>query len=116
LMDATMEALRLVSEGCDSRVGDIESESSATRDQVSELTRCLRGIVLPSREVLMTLLWALKVQECKTRRRNGENPQLESGIPDYQPFSENEKFTLKVSGMKRSGTQVAGSHKRYRLA
>lgn len=116
LMDATMEALRLVSEGCDSRVGDIGSESSATRDQVSELTQCLRGIVLPSREVLMTLLWALKVEERKIQRRNDENPQLESGTPEYES-SHTKTFVLKVSGMKRS-TQLDGrmANKRSRLA
>uniref|UniRef100_A0A1Y1K7N4 BZIP domain-containing protein n=1 Tax=Photinus pyralis TaxID=7054 RepID=A0A1Y1K7N4_PHOPY len=116
LMDATMEALRLVSEGCDSRVGDIGSESSATRDQVSELTQCLRGIVLPSREVLMTLLWALKVEERKIQRRNDEKPQLESGTPEYQS-SHTKTFVLKVSGMKRS-TQLDGrmANKRSRLA
>lgn len=119
-MDATMEALRLVSEGCDSRVGDIGSESSATRDQVSELTRCLRGIVLPSKEVLMTLLWTLKVEERKIQRRNNERLQHESSTPEYQSLlssPDNKTLVLKVSGMKRSRTELGGgTPKRYRLA
>ncbi|OAA35409.1 hypothetical protein NOR_07988 [Metarhizium rileyi] len=112
-----MEALRLVSEGCDSRVEDAGSESSATRDQVSELTRCLKGIELPSREALMTLLWAVKLEERKSRRGEDEKFELESGTPEFQPL-EKKSYDLKVSGMKRSRTQMAGrtGNKRYRLS
>lgn len=120
LVDATMEALRLVSEGRDDRVGTMSSESSVTRDQVSELTRCLRGIVLPSSEVLMTLLWALKVEERKIQRRNDLLLALESGAPEHQSLtssSSKANLVLKISGMKRSRQDVGGSntHKRYRL-
>lgn len=117
LMDATMEALRLVSEGCDDRVGDIGTESSATRDQVSELTRCLRGIVLPSRVVLMTLLWALKVEERKIQRRDDARLQVEGGTPEHQPLPSSCKtFVLKTSGIKRGRTGVSGNaQKRFRM-
>lgn len=117
LMDATMEVLRLVSEGCDDRVGGIGSESSATRAQVSELTRCLRGVVLPSREVLMTLLWALKVEERKIQRTNDARLQSESGALKHQPKSSSKTFVLKLSGRKRGRTGVSGNtQKRFRRA
>lgn len=66
LMDATMAALRLVSEGRDDRGGIPSSESCATRGDC-ELERCLRSVALPSREVLITLWWALKVEERRIR-------------------------------------------------
>jgi len=78
-----MVALRLASEGCDDRVEILRSESSVTRDDDRELTQCLRGIILPSREVLMTLLWAVKVEERKTERRVDLLLDLESRVPSY---------------------------------
>lgn len=84
LSDATMEALRLVSEGCDDRVGGLGAECSGTRDQVSKLTQCLRGIVLPSREILMTLLWVLKVKERKISQRNVRSSRRERNSSDQQ--------------------------------
>lgn len=68
LMDATMAALRLVSEGRDDRGGIPASESCATRGDC-ELERCLRSVTLPSREVLITLWWAVKVEERRIRLR-----------------------------------------------
>lgn len=68
LLDATMEALRLVSEGRDDRDGISASEPCATRGD-SELTQSLRSVTLPSREVLLTLLWALKVEERRIRHK-----------------------------------------------
>lgn len=82
LMDATLVALRLVSEGCDNQIVGLESESSATRAQECELTECLRGIELPSREVLLTLLWTLRVESNKLARRE------ESTNTVYNPNSE----------------------------
>lgn len=67
-MDATMAALRLVSEGRDDRGGIPASESCATRGDC-ELERCLRSVTLPSREVLITLWWAVKVEERRIRLR-----------------------------------------------
>ncbi|KAG5980064.1 hypothetical protein E4U55_004426 [Claviceps digitariae] len=108
LLDATMEALRLVSEGCDDRVEDLGSESSVTRDQVSELTRCFKGIVLPSREALMALLWALKVEDGKIQQRNVPNLRLEDGDLEHQlPQSTGKTLiVLNKSGMKRSGKKI----------
>jgi transcriptional activator HAC1 len=87
LLDATMEALRLVSEGCDLKVGTPKPEAGISRGSDTELTRCLRDIALPSSEVLLTLLWAIKVEERrmlqKQRRQQQEkaSPTLERRVP-----------------------------------
>lgn len=60
-----MEALRLVSESCNDRVGDLSGLSSATRDDKPAPPQWLDGFSLPSREALLTLLWALKMEERK---------------------------------------------------
>lgn len=101
-----MEALRLVSEGCDDRVEDRGNESSATREQVSELTRCLKSIVLPSREALMALLLALKLEHGKIQQKNMSDLRLENGVLEHhqQPLSTAKTFVvLNKPGMKRSG-------------
>ncbi|PNY26569.1 Transcriptional activator hacA [Tolypocladium capitatum] len=114
LMDATMVAMRLVSEGCDDRVENLRSESDGTRDEVRQLTRCLKGITLPPQEVLLTLLWALKVEERRIRRRSESLLEPESGTPTVKPTKTN---TLKLLGMKRSRQQTGGTGapKRHRL-
>jgi transcriptional activator HAC1 len=77
LLDATLEALRLVSEGCDLKVGADKSDAGVSRGDDTELSRCLREVTLPSREALMTLMWAIKVEERrmlqKQQRRRQEN-------------------------------------------
>ena len=67
LMDATKVALRLVSEGCDDRVETMWRESDLTRDDVCELTRCLGSMALPPAESLLTLLWALQLEDNSIR-------------------------------------------------
>lgn len=117
LMDATMEALRLVSaEGCDDRVENLRSESGVTRDEVRQLTQCLSDITLPSREVLLTLLWALKVEERRIQKRSrSEVLGPESGI--LSDTAANKNYILKVTpGTKRSRQNGGGAAKRLRLA
>ncbi|KAK4117836.1 hypothetical protein N656DRAFT_774057 [Canariomyces notabilis] len=81
LLDATMEALRFVSsEGCavDRVSGDDVSAPSAAAggDSQRQLPRSgpaswgLNGAALPSKEVLLTLAWALKVEERRLQIRN----------------------------------------------
>ncbi|QGI65518.1 hypothetical protein CEK26_009468 [Fusarium fujikuroi] len=86
LMDATLVALRLVSEGCDSRVEDAERETEDSRGQ-DELVRCLSEITLPSRELLVTLLWALRLEEARIQREAGEvlDPETRSPLRVHQP-------------------------------
>lgn len=115
LMDATMVALRLVSEGRDDRVGILRRESEVTRDVDRELTDCLSGIALPSREVLLTLLWALKVEERRiSRRRSDAVLDPETGAP-AQPNYSNQSIELKVAGVKRRRQPVGGTRTRCRL-
>ncbi|PKS12374.1 hypothetical protein jhhlp_000578 [Lomentospora prolificans] len=66
LQDATMEALRLVPESCDDRVGDSLTSNSVTRDGNTAQPEWLEGFQLPSREALLTLLWALRVEARKS--------------------------------------------------
>lgn len=72
LLDATMVALRLVSEGRDDRVsGASRRGSSATRDVDRELTDSLGQLpCLPSKELLLTLAWTLRVEERRLQRRS----------------------------------------------
>ncbi|GAB1312439.1 transcription factor that binds to CRE motif [Madurella fahalii] len=74
LMDATMEALRFVSsEGCTvDRVSGDDASAAAAAGGESQQQQHRRGptAALPSKEVLLTLLWALKVEERRLQIRN----------------------------------------------
>lgn len=123
LMDATLVALRLVSEGREDRVENLCRESSGTREQDRELTECLSGIVLPSREVLMTLLWALKVEDQRIQKGSGAVLAPVSGSPSEQQQPTNIRYILKVSGRKQRLRQqqqllkhnMGAGRQRYRL-
>ena len=66
LMDATVELLRLVSEGCDDRVGGQTVGSPGIKgDHSRQPLTWPDGSSLPSREVLLALLWAIQVEERK---------------------------------------------------
>lgn len=62
LMDATFVALRLVPASHDDHVGAGFSVPEELRD-VDELVNCLRLTGLPSKEVLLTLLWTIKLEQ-----------------------------------------------------
>lgn len=100
LSDATMVAMRLVSEGRDDRVGTSRRGlSSATRDTIitddeRELTKCLSGMPLPSMEVLMTLLWSIKVEERRLRR--GAVLRPETSVRQDKTYRSNRKYVLKL--------------------
>lgn len=70
LQDATLEAMRLVSSGYDSHVAGLPSAKTSTTHDFDndELRQLLSEMVLPSTEVLMALLWALRLEERKTTR------------------------------------------------
>jgi hypothetical protein len=87
-----MEAMRFVFQGTDSQVTGLQRATmGASRDvDVRELRECLSSIELPSRELLLTLLWTLKVEEQKMKQRQviddstsitTDNHQRESGVP-----------------------------------
>jgi transcriptional activator HAC1 len=119
LSDATMVALRLVSEGRDDRVGHLPNGPRATREVDSELTQCLSNIVLPSKEVLMTLLWALKVEERRIwiRQQSGNAATVRPvGIAPHDNYKPTNKHSIKIRGMKRSVSESNGSRKRNRFS
>lgn len=110
-----MVALRLVSEGRDDQDGNSKRESDVTRGDVCELTKCLSGIQLPSKELLLTLMWALKVEDARIQKKDrAAASQLASGSPEQQPT---QKYVLKIASKKHLKMQqrVGGIRKRYRL-
>lgn len=108
-----MEALRLVSEGCHDQAGNLWTSNSATRDHGPELSAWLDGYSCPSREALMALAWALKVEERKmTFMSSGSGFQSSDTSPTVKSVA---KF---VPGEKRGGSlQFPGldKNKRRRL-
>jgi transcriptional activator HAC1 len=80
-------ALRLVSKGCEDQVEVLRRGTDGTRGQDDELTRYLTKMALPSRELLMTLLWAIRLEEKRIRRETGEVLELEtrSQLRTHQP-------------------------------
>ncbi|CCT69693.1 uncharacterized protein FFUJ_05599 [Fusarium fujikuroi IMI 58289] len=67
-------------------VEDAERETEDSRGQ-DELVRCLSEITLPSRELLVTLLWALRLEEARIQREAGEvlDPETRSPLRVHQP-------------------------------
>lgn len=108
-----MEALRLVSEGCHDQAGNLRTSNSATRDHGPELSEWLDGYSCPSKEALMALAWALKVEE---RKLNSVSAGSGSRPGDTLPT---DKSIVKlVPGKKRGGSlQFRGldGNKRQRL-
>ncbi|RBQ74771.1 hypothetical protein VDGD_04931 [Verticillium dahliae] len=114
LMDATMEALRLVSEGCDNRVGGTDVGAPVTRDSSREPHTWFNGDALPSKEVLLTLLWTLRIEERKMIQQ-GILPNLH---PETNTHTSASLFnsTTTTSVKKRQGDAlVDGGEKRVRF-
>ncbi|KAI1779069.1 hypothetical protein F4818DRAFT_238353 [Hypoxylon cercidicola] len=105
LLDATMELLRLVSEkGCDDRVEELAVGSPGIKGDRSRGPQMWpEGTSLPSREILLTLLWAIRVEERKLNLSVSKeeativSPSLSSrpgssSIPEEQ--TSNQKYVL----------------------
>ncbi|KAK4238413.1 hypothetical protein C8A03DRAFT_43827 [Achaetomium macrosporum] len=119
LMDATMEVLRLVSsEGyaVDRVCGDAASAAAAVGESQQQLscrgpTDWLNGAALPSKEVLLTLLWVLRVEERRLQVREqvkSSSTPGTSGVPKTRsPPVSKARFVLKVS-QKRSREEERG--------
>ncbi|KAK3367229.1 hypothetical protein B0T24DRAFT_635300, partial [Lasiosphaeria ovina] len=117
LMDATMEALRLVSsEGYTvGRVSGDDASAAAAADgktqrqpQRSGPTAWPKGAPLPSKEVLLTLLWVLNVEErrLEIRQRIGASSSSKLGrlsVPKIMaPTTNNtQSYVLKIVSRKR---------------
>ncbi|KAI0172683.1 hypothetical protein GGR52DRAFT_580397 [Hypoxylon sp. FL1284] len=107
LEDATMELLRLVSEkGCDDRVEELAVGSPGIKGDRSRGPQMWpEGTSLPSRETLLTLLWAIRVEERKldlSSVLSKEEATIVSPSPSSRPGSSgvpeeqtsNQKFVL----------------------
>jgi transcriptional activator HAC1 len=79
LSDATFVALRLVSRRQDDRVG-AEREPSLSQGADDALTECLRRIDLPSREVLLTLLWTIRTEQRRLGSTGGQSGSNDSRL------------------------------------
>ncbi|KAK1596997.1 transcriptional activator hac1 [Colletotrichum navitas] len=117
LMDATMEALRLVSEGCDDRVEGLATEHPAQRDSFHQPQTWLAGAPLPSKEVLLTLLWALRVEERKMILGGLLPNNTLSPNPTDSTSAPPKNIVITVfPKRKRADEDTNGSGKRFQLA
>ncbi|KAI1080118.1 hypothetical protein F5B20DRAFT_589521 [Whalleya microplaca] len=130
LMDATMDLLRLVSEGRDDRVEGRARGSPGIKGDPSRGPQTWPdGTGLPSREALLTLLWAIQVEERKIVEKEANNsrtssPSSRSGssvLREKTPTTHN--YVLSVStttkrkrDMGEMGSSSGGSGKRLRLS
>ncbi|CRK43409.1 hypothetical protein BN1723_005661 [Verticillium longisporum] len=108
------QALRLASEGCENRVGGTDVGAPVTRDSSREPHTWFNGGALPSKEVLLTLLWTLRVEERKMIQQ-GILPNLH---PETNTHTSASLFnsTTTTSVKKRQGDAlVDGGEKRVRF-
>ncbi|KAI1734962.1 hypothetical protein F4680DRAFT_461997 [Xylaria scruposa] len=120
LMDATMEVLRLVSEGREDRVEGLATGSPGIKgDQSRGPLLWPDGASLPSREVLLTLLWALRVEERKILLRENNKVSLASSRPGssvlQKKTSTDQTIVLSVMGKRKGEGEASGTGKRIRL-
>ncbi|GAP87989.2 putative transcriptional activator hac1 [Rosellinia necatrix] len=120
LMDATMGFLRLVSEGRDDQVDELATGSPGIKgDHSRGPLMWPNGTSLPSREVLLTLLWAIRVEERKLVAQETTNVSSPSSRPGSSVLREktqptNQTVLLTAAKRKGDGT-VGGDGKRIRL-
>ncbi|KAI0190531.1 transcriptional activator hac1 [Xylaria flabelliformis] len=120
LMDATMEVLRLVSEGREDRVEGLATGSPGIKgDQSRGPLLWPDGASLPSREVLLTLLWALRVEERKILSRENKQVSPASSRPGSSVLrkktSTDQTNVLSVMGKRKGEGEADGTGKRIRL-
>jgi len=109
-----MAALRLVSTEDNSvdRVGDGASATAAARGQALGLQHdggaadWLYGVQLPSKEVLLTLLWVLRTEERK--RKGTSQPGRPGDLSETSALANGETFVLKSSSKRRLGGKAQG--------
>lgn len=95
-----MEALRLVTEGCYDQAGNLRTSNSATRDNGPTPSEWLDGFRCPSKEALMALLWALRVEERKlTFKAAASGPGPSSILPT-------DKLSVKLVPGRSSGSSI----------
>lgn len=119
LKDATLGFLRLVSEGHDDRVEGLADRLLGIKgDQSHGTLSWPEGTSLPSREVLLTLLWAIRVEErnIKARETNTvSQPASDRPGSSVPQDITNQTNVLSVSSLKRKRDVGTGSSKRLKL-
>ncbi|KAH8648536.1 hypothetical protein BX600DRAFT_475419 [Xylariales sp. PMI_506] len=125
LKDATLGLLRLVSERCDDRVEGLADGSPGIKgDQSRGPLLWPVGASVPSREVLLTLLWAIRVEERNMKAREAtivSQPapitRLGSSVSQDKNKTNQTYYVLSssTSPIKRKGDMDVGSSKRLRL-
>lgn len=120
-----MEVLRLVSEGREDRVEGLACGSPGIKgDQSRGPLLWPDGASLPSREVLLTLLWALRVEERKILLLSKENENVSSTssrsgssvLRKKTPTTTiNQTIVLSVGGKRKADGEADGTGKRIRL-
>jgi transcriptional activator HAC1 len=121
-MDATMEALRLVSTEAYAvdRVfeGGVRAAAAANgKEQQQQAKGWLNGTKLPSKEVLMTLLWVLRVEERRIQiRRQADSSSSKLGRLDaLKTTAPTNTFILKVRTKRSLGGGLLGNPDGYSL-
>jgi transcriptional activator HAC1 len=119
LKDATLGLLRLVSEGHDDRVERLASRLPGIKgDQSRGPLLWPEGASLPSREALLTLLWAIRMEERNMKVREAtivSQPASDRPGSSVPQNKINQTFVLSVSSSKRKRDVAAASSKRLRL-
>lgn len=117
-----MELLRLVTEGYDDRVAGLADGSPGIKgDRGRGPLLWPEGASLPSREVLLTLMWAIRVEErnMKARVEAKISPQPApirrpmSSVPQDSK-STNQNYILSAASKKRKRDTSTASNKRLR--
>ncbi|KAK7916894.1 hypothetical protein PG985_010502 [Apiospora marii] len=127
LLDATMELLRLVSEGCDDRVERLANGSPGIKGDRQSRGPLLwpDGASLPSCEVLLTLMWAIQVEQRNMQKqareativsRPASDNKLGSSASVPLESDSNQTNVLSVATKrKRGGSANVNGSKRLRL-
>lgn len=126
LLDATMELLRLVSEGCDDRVERLANGSPGIKGDRQSHGPLLwpDGASLPSREVLLTLMWAIQVEQRNMQKqareativsRPASDNKLGSSASVPLESDSNQTNVLSVATKRKRGSANVNGSKRLRL-
>ncbi len=114
-----MELLRLVSEGCDDQVEGLASGFPGIKgDRSRGPLTWPDGTSLPSREVLLTLLWAIRIEERKIMLKEKvefSSPVSRPGSGILQERTPSQKFVLSVARKRQGDAPIIGSAKRFRF-
>ena len=119
LLDATMGLLRLVSEGRDDQIEELADGSPGIKGDRSRGPRTWPdGTSLPSQELLLTLMWAIKVQERQSAQENYHSSSSSRSLSSVSQHMRTpiENNTVQIKSLKRKRSmkdQAAGPRLRF---